>query len=75
MEQTHIYEFIGVDTDPIFNTINSLKRGQVVDLGVVKLSLNQQGLYELETEYHHECFRTKKQIYNGLAKFLSLIVL
>ena len=75
MEQTHIYDYLGEKNDPIFNKISGLKSGQVVDLGGVIISLNQRGIYELETSYHHECFKTKKQLYDGVSKFLSLIVL
>lgn len=75
MEQTHIYEYLGVDTDPIFNIINSLQEGQAVDLGMITLSLNYQGLYELETIYHHECFNSKKQIYEGIAKYFSSLII
>lgn len=75
MKQTHIYEYLGLENDPVFNKINVLQKGQVVDLGGVIVSLNSKGLYEVETDYYHECFDSKKALYDGLSKFLSLIIL
>lgn len=75
MKQSHIYDYLGEVEDPIFNIISSLKTGQVVNLGEVTVLLNKQGLYEIETSFYHECFSTKKQVYDGISKFLSLIVL
>lgn len=75
MEQTDIYEFLGMNSDPVFNQISNLKVGQAVELGGVKVLLNNQNLYEVETELYHECFCSKRQVYDGLSKFFSLIVL
>ncbi len=74
MEQTHIYDYLGMENDPIFNIIKQLKKGQVIDLGGVIVSLNNNGLYEIETSVDHECFRSKRQVYDGVSKFFSLIV-
>lgn len=74
MEQTHIYNFLGMNDDPIFNQILRLEKGRKVDLGGIFITLNESGLYELETFYHHECYRTKKQLYDGLSRYLSLLV-
>lgn len=75
MEQTHIYNFLGINNDPIFNEILRLEKGRKVDLGGIFIVLNENGLYELETAYHHECFTTKKKLYDGLSRYLSLLVL
>lgn len=73
MEQTQIYEFLGVDRDPLFYKISNLQVGQAVELGDIRVLLNKQGLYELETEDSHECFRTLSQLYDGISKIYSLI--
>lgn len=75
MEQTNIYQYLGEMNDPIFNKISQLELGQTIDLGGVMVSLNTNGLYELETSFYHECYSTKKQLYDGVSKFLSLIVI
>lgn len=72
MEQINIYQFLGKVNDPIYVKILNLKEGETVDLGGVNVTLNSNGLYELETDNHHECFRTKKQLYDGVAKLISL---
>lgn len=72
MEQINIYQFLGKINDPIYVKILNLKEGETVDLGGVNVTLNSNGLYELESDNHHECFRTKKQLYDGVAKLISL---
>lgn len=72
MEQINIYQFLGKVNDPIYVKILYLKEGETVDLGGVNVTLNSNGLYELESDNHHECFRTKKQLYDGVAKLISL---
>lgn len=72
MEQINIYQFLGKVNDPIYVKILNLKEGETVDLGGVNVTLNSNGLYELETDNHHKCFRTKKQLYDGVAKLISL---
>lgn len=72
MEQINIYQFLGKVNDPIYVKILNLKEGETVDLGGVNVTLNSNGLYELESDNHHECFRTKKQLYDGVAKLISL---
>ncbi|MFD2133309.1 hypothetical protein ACFSKI_19020 [Pseudogracilibacillus auburnensis] len=74
MEQTHIYDYLGAIEDPIFNKISNLEVGKVVDLGGVTVLLNQFGLYEVETGISHDCFRSKKQVYEGVSKYFSLII-
>jgi len=72
VEQINIYQFLGKVNDPIYVKILNLKEGETVDLGGVNVTLNSNGLYELESDNHHECFRTKKQLYDGVAKLISL---
>lgn len=45
MEQTHIYNFLGMNDDPIFNRILQLEKGRKVDLGGIFIILNENGLY------------------------------
>ena len=69
MEQTDIYDYLGIENDPIFNIINHLKAGQAIDLGGVIISLNNNGLYEMETLVAHECFSSKRKIYDVVSRF------
>ena len=73
MLQTHIYDFLGVINDPIYIKILELEKGQKLDLGGVNITFNANGLYELETDDYHECFKSKKQLYDGVSRLLSFI--
>lgn len=75
MEQTHIYHYLGLENDPIFREITKLKSGQAAIVGNIKIKLNSHGLYEIETSASHECFSSQKQVYDGISKMLSLVVL
>lgn len=75
MLQTHIYNFLGEVNDPIFIQILELEEGQTLELGGVNITFNANGLYELETDDYHECFKSKKQLYDGVSRLLSLIEL
>lgn len=74
MIQTHIYDHLGVENDPIFRMILKLQAGQAIEIGGVHISYNLYGLYVVETESSHDCYRSIKQLYDGIAKQLSLIV-
>lgn len=73
-EQSHIYDFLGIGNDPIFKKINDLKENETINLSKLKITLNKQGLYEVETDNQHECFNTKKEVYDGVSKMISLII-
>lgn len=66
MEQTYIYEYLGVETDPVFQAISKLKKDQSIVLGMIHVTLNQFGLYEVMTEVAHECFRTLQDCYKHI---------
>lgn len=75
MEQTDIYDFIGVNYDPVFNQIEQLEMGRTVELGEFIITLNQNGLYELESTNSHECFTTISQVYDSISRYLNLLIL
>jgi len=75
MEQTDIYDFIGVNYDPVFNQIEQLEKGRAVELGGFIITLNQNGLYELESINSHECFTTISQVYDSISRYLNLLIL
>lgn len=68
MKQINIYHYLGLETDPVFNIIVRLKQGQVVEVGDAKIKLNLNGLYELESESSHECFKSEQEIYDSLSR-------
>lgn len=55
--QANIYEYLDRNIDPVFNHISQLKKGQSIDFKHMKITLNNFGLYEVETEESHNQFR------------------
>lgn len=66
MEQTYIYEYLGVESDPVFQAIYKLKKDQSIILGLIQVSLNKFGLYEVMTDESHECFRVLDDCYRHI---------
>lgn len=70
MKQINIYYYLGLETDPIFNIIERLKLGQIVAVGGARIQRNMNGLYELESESYHECFKSEQEVYEGLSRMI-----
>lgn len=66
--QTGIYEYLGVDEDPIYQSISKLDKGQKVLLGSICVTLNIFGLYEVETEESHDSFATLENCYQSICE-------
>ncbi|WP_017187238.1 hypothetical protein [Alkalibacillus haloalkaliphilus] len=66
MQQTTIYDYIGIETDPVFKKIKHLKEGQSVELGHAIVTKNEFGLYELETKSDHETADDLVDFYNKI---------
>lgn len=56
MDQSNIYDFLGIESDPLFRDISRLEKGQTLDLGEIKVIFNEYGIYEIATENMHEGF-------------------
>lgn len=68
MEQTFIYEYIGVHCDPIFEMISALNEGQVIVIGNIKILLNTFNLYEVSTHSTHDSFRSLDSCYKRICE-------
>lgn len=66
--QTFIYEYLGIEDDPIYQSISTLVKGQKVILGPMLVTFNVFGLYEVETEESHKCFTSLSECYEGVCK-------
>lgn len=66
MHQTIIYEFLGIEHDPIFKLVDSLKMGDSVKFNQVTISLNQFGIYEVISHKKHDGFDKKHKCYEHL---------
>jgi hypothetical protein len=54
MEQVNIYEYFGIETDPLFQRIQQLKKGDYIHLEQAVIIINPFGIYEILTEDEHE---------------------
>lgn len=69
MDQSNIYDFLGVESDPLFNKISKLKKGHGFSTGDIKVLLNQYGIYELITADEHEGFLNMLDCYKFVNTF------
>jgi hypothetical protein len=66
LNQLMIYDYLGVESDPIYQKLKLLKKGQKVKLDSLTISLNNSGIYEIKSvNLHDGC-------YNYLQKILSV---
>lgn len=70
MNQTMIYDFLGLDTDPLWNKLKSLEKGQRIIFEMFSVSLNSSGIYEVSSEESHDGFSNIKDCYKCLIKEL-----
>ena len=54
MTQTNIYHFLGLDDDPLFKKIKSLKKGETIEVDGILIKRNHFDYYEMETDHAHE---------------------
>lgn len=66
MDQSNIYDFLGIESDPLFNKISKLKKGQRISMGNIKILLNEFGIYELITTDEHEGFSSMLSCYKSV---------
>lgn len=79
MQQIQLYEYLGINNDPIFNQIKDLKkRGSMkVQLpeSVLIITLNSWGIYEVSNEELHESFSQINDCYEFVNEYLNEIEL
>lgn len=68
MEQLHIYDYLKVTSDPLFNQLEKLNKEQTISIKDTKISLNNFGVYEVSTSKKHEGFRDLNSCYKYLMK-------
>ena len=72
MEQINVFDLLGNDVDPVYETVANLNKGETVVLEDMNLSLNNFGLYELTHESWHECFRNMIECYRFICRILKI---
>lgn len=64
----NIYDFIGVDNDPIYASIMNLKKGQQVIHKGTTITLNNFGLYEVFTVDTHDAYTNMDRCYQAVTE-------
>ncbi|WP_404427287.1 hypothetical protein LG296_01585 [Ureibacillus chungkukjangi] len=62
VEQTNLFEFLGLKNDPVFNLIEKLREGDKIQIDSFCIRNNGK-LYEVESDEYHEGFPTKERCY------------
>lgn len=71
MVQLCIYDYLGLESDPIYQTIYMLKKGQESSVSNIKILFNQYGLYEVSTDVIHEGFTCPEDCYERLQELIQ----
>jgi len=77
-EQTHVYEYLGKESDPLYNNILHLKMNQSIQIAEtnLKISKTRYQMYEIVSAEFHECYSSSQSLYeriNALLNDISLI--
>jgi len=71
LEQTHVYEYLGKENDPLYNEILSLQVNQSVDVQGIMITRTAFEMYEIESKTFHEGFTSSQSIYNRVSAILN----
>jgi len=75
LEQTHVYEYLGKENDPLYNEIFSLQVNQSVDVQGITITRTAFEMYEIESASFHEGFTTSQSIYKRVSAILNAMSL
>ncbi len=71
MEQINLYDYLGVEDDPIYIMLSRLKNGYTVVFEDVHVTKNDFGLFELASNQLHEVFSDIRSCYKYVSDLLS----
>lgn len=71
MNQTMIYDYLGLDTDPLYLTLKNLKSGKEINFGNYIIVLNKSGIYEIISDDFHDGFNNIENCYKYLLKLIG----
>ena len=73
IQQVNVYEYLGKESDPLFNAICNIQQGYSEYIPEIKVTLikNQHGLYEMASEFNHECYSNKEDLYDCVSEILN----
>ncbi|RNC98255.1 hypothetical protein [Lysinibacillus halotolerans] len=68
--QMNLYEVLGLEDDPVYRKINSLKENDEVKIESFNIRKTDK-FYEVENEELHEGFKTKEKCYSFISSKLQ----
>src|SRR5699024_11506171 len=71
LEQTHVYEYLVIENDPLYNEILSLQVNQSVDVQGIMITRTAFEMYEIESKAFHEGFTSSQSIYKRVSAILN----
>src|SRR5699024_12689496 len=71
LEQTHVYEYLEKENDPLYNEILSLQVNQSVDVQGIMITRTAFEMYEIESKAFHEGFTSSQSIYKRVSAILN----
>lgn len=72
LEQLSIYDYLGKESDPLYQTIKSLEVNQRVQVEDYSITLSKFGIYEINSKNIHEAKSRIEDCYDYLVKQLSM---
>lgn len=77
IEQMHVYEYLGRESDPLYNNILHLQVDQSLFIPETKMQIvkTKYGLYEIVSDECHECYSTPQTLYERVSDVLNAILL
>lgn len=76
-EQTHVYEYIGKENDPLYNNILHLKVNQSLSIPEtnIQITKTRYEMYEIVSDEYHECYSSPQSLYERISALLNAISL
>ncbi|MER2126320.1 hypothetical protein [Solibacillus sp.] len=69
MQNTNLFEFIGVEADPVYKQLEQLQKGESFMIDGICVSLEK--FYEIESDVEHVPFKTLNRCYQYLNNTLT----
>lgn len=74
-EQINIYDCLGFESDPLFNSLDSVKKGDSLEIAGYVFTRNSFGLYELSSDNEHMVFSSLSNLYEHLNRLIKCSLL
>lgn len=72
--QTHVYEYLGKENDPLYKEILALQVNQFVDVQGIRITRTAFGMYEIESRSFHEGFTSLTSIYERVIAIMNAML-